>query len=60
MWIKTIRGVLLNTDNLTTIIYDGNHTYGYTPGKNIIISNEDAREEIIEAICNEYDYMEAR
>lgn len=60
MWIKTNKGVLLNTDNLTTIIYDNNYTYGYVPGKNIIISNEDAREEIIEAICNDYDFLEVR
>lgn len=60
MWIKTINGVLVNTDMLTTISYNNSLTTGYMGGKNIIISNDDSREEIIEAICNDYDFLEVR
>ena len=58
MWIKTINGVLVNTDALTTISYNGNYTIAFMGDKNIIISNNDSRDEIIEAICNDYDFLE--
>ena len=60
MWIKTTRGVLLNTNALTSINYDNNFTYGYIPGKNIIISNYDSRDEIISAICDGRNYLEVQ
>lgn len=60
MWIKTTSGVLVNTEQLTTISYNNHYTTGYMGGKNIIISNNDSRDEIIEAICNDYDFLEVR